>query len=301
MAKKALLVGLNRYPEPINALRGCLNDVDQVRGLIQSRLRFPDRGISTLTDAAATTAAIVDRLHWLVEDASAGDTLLFHYSGHGSQVEDVHGDELDDNLDEIICPYDLDWTDPFTDDDLYQVVRRLPAGVNLTVFLDCCHSGTGLRELRGGAGPTACEPGARRRPRFMEPPQGGDRRLRLRAMRRFGARAAQSGAILVAACRSDQVAADASIGGDYHGAFTYYLCQALEESACASSYSALIQRVRRLLDENGFDQVPQLEGPAPLLKLPVFAAPVELEFPRVPPPARRPDTPARPGNATAGG
>ncbi len=165
MAKRALLVGLNAYPDPINALRGCLNDVAQVRSLAESRLGFPAAGIATLTDAAATTRNIVGRLRWLVAGAAPGDVLLFHYSGHGSQVEDRHGDELDDNLDEIICPYDLDWNAPFTDDDLYGLVKDLPGGVNLTVVLDCCHSGTGLRE----AAPT--------RPRFMDPPHlsGPDR------------------------------------------------------------------------------------------------------------------------------
>ena len=41
MTKKALLVGLNRYPDPINSLRGCLNDVAQVRALIESQARIP--------------------------------------------------------------------------------------------------------------------------------------------------------------------------------------------------------------------------------------------------------------------
>jgi metacaspase-1 len=270
MARKALLVGVNRYPDPINWLRGCLNDVAQVRELITSRLRVAPGEIVTLADADATTSAIVHGLHWLVDDAAAGDVLLFHYSGHGSQVGDIHGDEVDDNLDEIICPYDLDWEHPFTDDDLYAIVRTLPAGANLTVSLDCCHSGTGLREP--GAGLRADRRG---RPRFLAPPQDAATVLRVKPTRRFGARAAQAGAILIAACRSDQVAADASIAGDFHGAFSYYLCQALEESGCSGSYADLIRRVRRLVASHGFDQVPQLEGPPVLLKRPVFAAPTE--------------------------
>ena len=269
MTKKALLVGVNRYPAPINSLRGCLNDVAQVRALVESRLAFPPTAVRTLTDAAATTAAIVAGLRWLVKGAAAGDVLLFHYSGHGSQVDDRNGDELDDNLDEIICPFDLDWDQPFTDDNLYAILKDLPAGANLSVILDCCHSGTGLRDLG--------DPWLRHSPRFLDPPQGSvPGRLRLRAMRRFGARAAQRGAILLAACRSDQVAADASIDNDYHGAFTYYLCRALETANCATSYAGLLPQVRRLLARNGFEQVPQLEGPARLLEQTVFTAPVEL-------------------------
>jgi len=270
MARKALLVGLNRYPDPENTLRGCINDVRQIGDLLHSHFGFAaDGAIRLLTDARATTAAIVNRIQWLLQGAKAGDVLVFHYSGHGSQVRDRHGDELDDGLDEIICPYDLDWDDPFTDDDLYALVKGLPAGVNLTVILDCCHSGTGLRDLGGIGRPC--------RGRSLTPPPDIAHRHRAElAVRRFGARAAGRGAILIAGCRSDQVSADAYIDGDYHGALTYFLCRALEEQAYAGSYRDLIDRVRRLLRENEFEQVPQLEGPPPLLRGAVLAPDVEL-------------------------
>ena len=270
MARKALLVGLNRYPDPENTLKGCINDVRQVSGLLYSRFGFAaDGSTRLLTDARATTAAIVDRLHWLLDGARAGDVLVFHYSGHGSQVPDRHGDEHDDGLDEIICPYDLDWDDPFTDDDLYAIVKDLPAGVNLTVVLDCCHSGTGLREAAG--------PASRARSRCIgAPPTLSRPRLAELALRRFGSRAAQRGAILIAGCRSNQVSADAYIDGDYHGALTYFLCKAIEASQGGLTYRDLIDRVRRALRENQFEQVPQLEGPAALLRGQVLGPLVEL-------------------------
>ena len=79
--------------------------------------------------------------------ASPGDSLVFHYSGHGSQVPDRNGDETTDRLDEILCPYDLDWDRPLTDDDLAAACANVPQGALLTVILDCCHSGTGLRDF----------------------------------------------------------------------------------------------------------------------------------------------------------
>jgi uncharacterized caspase-like protein len=264
MAKKALLVGLNHYPDPENTLRGCINDVHQVNDLLRAHFGFTNgSAVRLLTDARATTAAIVSRLHWLVDDASAGDVLVFHYSGHGSQVPDRHGDEVD-GLDEIICPYDLDWENPFTDDDLYDVVKGLAPGANLTVILDCCHSGTGLRRLAGDGRTTQS--------RCLHPPAGLRRRWQQdRAMRRFGARAAGCGAILIAGCRSDQVSADAYIDGDYHGALTYYLCRAVRELAYTGTYRAVVDRARHLLQEDGYQQAPQLEGPAALLNGPVLA------------------------------
>ena len=90
-------------------------------------------------------------------------------------------------------------------------------------------------------------------------------------MRRFGARAAECGAILIAGCRSDQSSADADIDGEYHGALTYFLCRAIEELAYAASYRAVVARTRRLLQTNGYEQVPQLEGPAALLQGEILA------------------------------
>ncbi len=270
MAKRALLVGINAYPDPENTLKGCVNDVRQVSDLLYQHFGFgADGSIRLLTDARATTAAIVDRLHWLLDGARAGDVLVFHYSGHGSQVPDRHGDELDDGLDEIICPYDLDWDDPFTDDDLYAIVKDLPAGVNLTVVLDCCHSGTGLREAVGPNPPA--------RSRYARPPVEPSRQPHADlAVRRFGSRAARRGAILIAGCRSNQSSADSFIDGDYHGALTYYLCQALAASGGGLTYRELIERVRRTLRERRFEQVPQLEGPASLLGVSVFSPLAEL-------------------------
>src|SRR3990172_710149 len=146
--KKALLVGINRYPDPRNELKGCVNDVRQVAGMLKERYGFPgDADMRLLTDARATTKAILDGLAWLIAGASTGDSLVFHYSGHGSQVPDMSGDETTDRLDEILCPYDLDWKRPLTDDDLAAACAGVPRGALLTVILDCCHSGTGLRDF----------------------------------------------------------------------------------------------------------------------------------------------------------
>lgn len=42
----------------------------------------------------ATRQEILEGCAWLVAGASAGDKLLFHYSGHGTQVQDTDGDGL---------------------------------------------------------------------------------------------------------------------------------------------------------------------------------------------------------------
>jgi metacaspase-1 len=301
--KKALLVGINRYPDPGNELKGCVNDVRQMAETLKSRYGFPgDGNMRILTDARATTKAILDGLAWLAAGASPGDSLVFHYSGHGSQVPDRNGDETTDRLDEILCPYDLDWDHPLTDDDLAAACVDVPQGALLTVILDCCHSGTGLRDLgRSGnlhplAGLTrtanpvhsggAIPRGKFVRPRGIPPSDVPERyrflpqpeapnpapQRRRRPARRFGVSVTRTNAVLIAACRDDQTSADAWINGGYHGAHTYYLCRALATGAYDLTYRTLVSTTGTAISRAGFDQVPQLEGPAKLLALPFSAA-----------------------------
>ena len=260
MAKKALLVGINRYPDPANELKGCINDVLLVRETLERHYGFTEPGgVRVLTDARATTAAILDGLAWVAEGATPGDSLVFHYSGHGSQVPDRNGDERD-GLDEILCPYDLEWDHPLSDDDLATAVAGIPKGALLTVILDCCHSGTGLRE------PAHNGSGVRHRflPHLIGP--GNE----LRPVRRFGASVAKTNAVLIAACRDDQTSADAYIDGKYRGAHTWYLCRSLRDAHWNPTYRTLVSATGAALSQAGFDQVPQLEGPSKFLRLPVF-------------------------------
>ncbi|MBI5905944.1 MAG: caspase family protein, partial [Deltaproteobacteria bacterium] len=241
-----------------------------------------------LIDARATTKAILDGLAWLTDGAARGDSLVFHYSGHGSQVPDRNGAEKTDRLDEILCPYDLDWDRPLTDDDLAAACTAVPKGALLTVILDCCHSGTGLREFVPTAAhvysrlfdcaATACEclpptsvgPAARTRPRFLAHPGAPYPAppCPRRPARRFGVGVTRSNAVLIAACRDDQTSADAFIDGGYHGAHTYYLCRALREADRSATYRDIVAAAGASIARAGFDQIPQLEGPAPLLSSP---------------------------------
>ncbi len=299
--KKALLVGINRYPDPGNELKGCVNDVRQMAETLKSRFGFPgDGNMRILTDARATTKAILDGLAWLTAGTSPGDSLVFHYSGHGSQVPDRNGDETSDRLDEILCPYDLDWEHPLTDDDLAAACADVPQGALLTVILDCCHSGTALRDfaLAGNlhhlAGLTRPANPAHSgctlpcgnfvRPCGIPPSDAPDRRRFLphpempytaklhpcRPTRRFGVSVTRTNAVLIAACRDDQTSADAWIDGGYHGAHTYYLCRALGNGTRDLTYRALVSAAGTALSRAGFDQVPQLEGPAQLLQAGIF-------------------------------
>ena len=105
---------------------------------------FKGSDITVLTDFDATKAAMQAGIKKLVASGRPGDVLLLHYSGHGANVPDKNGDEADER-DEILCPTDLDWKSPLTDDWLRKALNRLRKGVRLTVIMDCCHSGTNTR------------------------------------------------------------------------------------------------------------------------------------------------------------
>jgi metacaspase-1 len=266
MAKKALLVGINRYKIPGADLRGCVNDVKNVRAALTSYYGFSSRDITTLTDFAATTKAMRDAITKLVKGAKRGDVLLFHYSGHGANVPDKNGDEAD-RRDEILCPTDLDWKDPLLDDWLRSTFDKLPAGVNLTVIMDCCHSGTNTRAILPPDAPVV--------PRYLPNPwdlmateSGRKLRGKVRGSLRLSAPARRTKdvvavnvpEVLVTGCRDTQTSADAEIGGTFNGALTYNLAATITAARGKLTYRELHDGTVKRLKRGGFSQVPQLEG-----------------------------------------
>lgn len=140
---RALLVGIN-YVGSNCELRGCHNDVETMRRYLETQ-GFSDDVRILMDDGEHDNpdkANIVAGMQWLVEGASAGDSLFFHYSGHGASVKDDDGDEAD-GKDECLCPVDLEVNGLLRDDDVFRyLVGPIPDGVQLTAVLDCCHSGT---------------------------------------------------------------------------------------------------------------------------------------------------------------
>ncbi len=285
--KKALLVGINDYPGTQNDLMGCVNDITNVYDVLVKYFGFQPGDITLLADKRATTRAILDALGKLIAAGAPGDTLVFHYSGHGSQVADVEGDEAD-GKDEIICPYDFDWdTNYIKDDDFARIFKDLRKGVALEVILDSCHSGTGTREMILDRTSLSTLPGTQLseadlwssphciRPRYLAPPAD----VALRAdevfgrelpLARLGRAYAVTNHVLWAACRDNQYSADADVGGKPGGAFTYFFCRHVRDAAGRISRSDLVKRVKASLSHEGFSQVPQLECTEACRKAEVF-------------------------------
>jgi metacaspase-1 len=151
---RALLVGINNYPNPEERLEGCVNDVFLMSEVLQES-GFDASQIRTLLDERATADGIRSRLEWLLDDAQDGDQRFLYFSGHGSQIMDYGPDETIDRLDECLVPWDFDWTreNAIVDDWFYDLYSQLPYESRLIVVFDCCHSGgmtrTGMGRPKG--------------------------------------------------------------------------------------------------------------------------------------------------------
>lgn len=297
MEKKALLVGINAYPGA--PLRGCLNDVDQLHTLLTEQYSFTDENIRVLRDADATAANIEAGLTWLAEagpESDAGDVRVFHFSGHGTYKADENGDEPD-GRDECLVPYDYQTAGYITDDRLGQLYDNFPRASNLTLIMDCCHSGSIQRvpdprgedeivfrflpvsEEEWAAIDAAREQYEQDREafvrdevrRFVREAEGDvsdeefDRRFRS-AWRTFGRRRSRFGDvvnrennILLAAARDVQTAADARIQGDYHGAFTWHLVDAIGRVGATASITDLMSTLSEAMAQARYTQTPQFE------------------------------------------
>ncbi|EPQ28367.1 uncharacterized protein PFL1_04194 [Pseudozyma flocculosa PF-1] len=146
--RKALLIGINYFGQR-GELRGCINDVNNLKRFLVSR-GYKEDDMVILTDDARdprsmpTRQNIIAAMNWLVRGAKPGDALVFHYSGHGSQAPASQGDEAD-GMNETICPLDYERAGMIEDDEMHMLmVRPLPVGCRLTALFDSCHSGTAL-------------------------------------------------------------------------------------------------------------------------------------------------------------
>lgn len=295
--KVAICVGQNEYRNPsISSLRGCVNDAL----LIGEMLKAAGFQVRQVHNEAATQRGILDRLSTEIAKLRDGDRFVFWNSSHGYQVNDREGDELLDHRDEAICSYDTDPRDPLTDDKLGRIVYRANPGAHVFFGSDSCFSGTltraGLQEAKKGD----------RKPRLWIPPNdvrfrsgeslvdldafaaGGnsvvddvpDRRLGSdpASLRRFGtlsrpAEEKDMNHVLLSGCRSNQTSADASFPEGFYGAMTYNFAKAVLaawKSGKSITYLEAHERALKGLEEDGFDQVPQLEGPDRLKDEPVF-------------------------------
>ncbi|GAB0489852.1 hypothetical protein MMPV_001078 [Pyropia vietnamensis] len=255
--KYALLIGMNYGHTPgVQNLRGCIADVRNMRRLLTTRCGFEPANVVTLTDEpvdgpggvlgrAPTRDVILSEMTALVAKAAPGDSLFFHFSGHGGQVQDLNGDELD-MKDEVLVPVDARC---IVDDEVHErLVKALPLGVRMVALIDACHSASALdlphvfdAPWCGGRG---CGDGC-----GTAAGCGGDR------------------VIAFGACRDEQKAADwhgAHGGTASAGAATTFFVEAVEHNLGGTTCRGVLEHMRKRIAEKNLPQVPALSSSFPL-------------------------------------
>ena len=264
MSKKvyALLVGINDYAPEVGKLAGCLNDVDHFHAYLEGSVNKPDLAIEVLKDHDATRDNIIKTFRTHLSKAKADDVVLFHYCGHGArwksalEFNQFYPDGWDEGL---VCidsrqdnGYDL------ADKELAVLIAELAANdPHIAVILDCCHSGSGTRDVD-----------AFRNMRVRQTHQVDQARPLDSYVAGYYARLKQKGGdqwfsipnsrhILLAACERTQTAKEAP---DRSGVFTSTLIEVLEKSPENISYADLFVGCRAAVRKRAEDQNPQFEA-----------------------------------------
>ncbi len=262
--KRALIIGIGKY-EVLPRLPGSKNDIELVRQVLLSRYGFSDNNIHVVRDEAATRVGVLSALNKIVKEAGPDDVVYIHYSGHGSQVQDLNGDEPDDQLDETIVPQDgrTEGVPDITDDELEAILSRLKTS-QAVVVLDSCHSGTATRGLEV---------------RVRSVP--ADDRIALYQKKSVTTRAIvplnKHAYVLFSGAASHEEALDGPIDGRYHGFFTHSLFKSLQTAPTGASTREIFAGAKRELKriQNQFGRTsmpePQLEASMARIDQPFFA------------------------------
>ncbi len=266
--KLALLVGINAYAD--NPLQGCITDVDLQQELLVHRFGFNPSDILLVTDKTdvkPTRAGILQAFEeHLIKQAKPGDVVVFHFSGHGSQVFDPDSgfaDKLNGTfvpIDRVLSPTGERATvSDIMGETLFLLMSALPTE-NVAVVLDSCHSGGGKR---GNLTIRAIPGGAQADPSPEERAYQEQLRSRLGRSREAVMRQRQEGiakGVVIASAARNELAADTPFDGFHAGAFTYILTQYLWQATGGEAVSSVVANVARSTTKiSSTRQVPEFE------------------------------------------
>lgn len=197
--------------------------------------------------------------------SGAEDWIYIHYSGHGSQADDLNGDE-EDKLDETLVLYDgrTGEVPDILDDELGEILGRFRSP-NLVVVLDACHSGTGTR---GTTVAMRSIPKDTRRDLYR-PMQPTTRAVVPLTAQRH---------VLLSGAAANQPALDGPIDNQYRGIFSYALMKTLASAETGARARDLIRGIEtelnRLKGQLGLIDMPepQLEAEGNRLDTPLFGS-----------------------------
>jgi hypothetical protein len=251
VGKHALLIGIENYPHPVTPLKGAINDIKLVKGVLRKRFGFSDEDFIILLDNRATHTGIENAFKTLIKRIKSGDFVYIHYSGHGSQTTDLNGDERSGKDQTWVTfgsrgnrmahkdNYDV------LDDEINAWLAAIYAKTDQVIFVsDSCHSATVAR----GSAPISR--GLKRDDRYH--PLGKITYTQLD----------KHHGIHVGAARNHESAAEA-IGkdGKQYGLFTWYWTKALRQAQVGETWYDIFKRAYTpVVGKRGLAQNPQIEG-----------------------------------------
>ena len=145
----SLHIGVNQvdqthYKDRLSPLVACENDAQYYYDLSKNIFKYAHSGL--LLSKTATSSAVITAIQTAASKLEAGDIFFLTYSGHRSQLQNIHYDKDtlgDEPTDQTWCLYDR----MLIDDEIYEAFLDFKAGVRICVISDSCHSGTVTRDL----------------------------------------------------------------------------------------------------------------------------------------------------------
>lgn len=259
----ALCVGINKYPEGVSNLAGCVTDAENWKNFIEANYQktlSPE--VLLLKNEQAKRDAFIDAVRKHLGQARDGDTVFLHYSGHGSReaAPPAYLKYFPDGKNETLVLSDSRAKDEdgnynghdLADKELGKLLEELIQGkpnLNMVISLDCCHSGSGTRDAEGLA-----------KSRLT-----GDRADEARSFETYipgiftGAEVVppSSKHILLAACSKTQKAWETK---EKTGLFTTSALDVLDKYGVHTTYADLFIRTRAKVKNITKIQEPQLEA-----------------------------------------
>lgn len=252
MNGKAFLFGLNYQNTPDLALNGCINDVKNMAAYLQTELGIPCETFTDDVNLQDTSAmGMLNRLYEIAMQSYRDnlDFVWIHYSGHGTYVRDMTGDEKD-LRDECLVPNDYRTAGVISDDYINSLFSYFNPNTRVVCVFDCCHSGT-IGDVKYS---------------WEGPNRVNVENILCKASTKI---------ITLSGCLDRQTSADAyNVLGDgkYAGAMTSCLLMALRDNKQGTWSNAftLVTALRAKLSERGYTQTAKLCSSHNLAKDPVF-------------------------------
>jgi pimeloyl-ACP methyl ester carboxylesterase len=280
----ALLVGIDSYHPAsfpaIPPLKGCVNDIKVVKAYLRERtkggewkLAEPTNVAWILTNEKATRQAIINSFEQHLCNANSDDVVFFYYSGHGAQekaAEDFWHLEPD-RLNETLVCYDsrVEGSRDLADKELaYLISQVAQKNPHVVMILDCCHSGSGTRDLSPEITVRRAPVDSRERPLssyiFAQDKTALDELLtssRNLEKKTTGIVLPKGKHVMLSACRDYELAKEYK-GQDSQprGAFSYFLMETLQRTNGSLTYRDLARTLNALVSGKVQDQSPQVEA-----------------------------------------